>query len=139
MAGWQVIRRIAAISVYFTLLYSFREEGRQQPTDGCIVARARCRLNGSYESLQGGSTAEGMEDFTGGVTETINLQAADLPPDLFSVMCKAFDRKSLMGCSIDVSLLAYIHRALDILQLYSVYLIAILGSLTSDEMSGKMS
>jgi len=61
-----------------------------------------CRLNGSYESLQGGSTAEGMEDFTGGVTETINLQS-DVPNDLYAVMSRAFDRKSLMGCSIDVS------------------------------------
>jgi len=43
-----------------------------------------------------------MEDFTGGVTETINLQQ-DAPKDLFTVMCKAFDRKSLMGSSIDVS------------------------------------
>jgi len=60
------------------------------------------RLNGSYEALQGGCTAEAMEDFTGGVTETINLQQ-DAPKDLFTVMCKAFDRKSLMGSSIDVS------------------------------------
>jgi len=49
-----------------------------------------------------------MEDFTGGVTETINLQK-DVPQDLFTVMCKAFERKSLMGCSIDVSIV-YVAR-----------------------------
>jgi len=64
------------------------------------------RLNSSYEALQGGCAAEAMEDFTGGVTETINLQK-DTPRDLFTVMCKAFDRKSLIGSSIDVSSLSH--------------------------------
>jgi len=67
------------------------------------------RLNSSYEALQGGCAAEAMEDFTGGVTETINLQK-DTPRDLFTVMCKAFDRKSLIGSSIDVSIAHALNR-----------------------------
>ena len=43
-----------------------------------------------------------MEDFTGGVTETVNLQK-DVPKDLFTVMCKGFERKALMGCAVEVS------------------------------------
>ena len=62
-----------------------------------------CRLNGSYEALQGGSAAEAMEDFTGGVTETVDIQQKDVSGDLFTVMRKAFDRKSLMSCCVDVS------------------------------------
>lgn len=58
------------------------------------------RLHGSYESLKGGSTMEAMEDFTGGVGE--NYETKNCPDNLFSIMKKALDRGSMMGCSIDV-------------------------------------
>ena len=49
-----------------------------------------------------------MEDFTGGVTESTDLGNAD--PKLLTIMMKAFDRGSLMGCSIEVSLEKKYHR-----------------------------
>lgn len=58
------------------------------------------RLHGSYESLKGGSTMEAMEDFTGGVGEVYETQKS--PENLFSIMKKALDRGSMMGCSINV-------------------------------------
>lgn len=61
----------------------------------------RGRVNGCYEALAGGSTSEGFEDFTGGVTEWFDLRRP--PPGLFQVMLKALERGSLLGCSIDVS------------------------------------
>lgn len=43
-----------------------------------------------------------MEDFTGGVGEMYETKKA--PGNLFSIMKKALDRGSMMGCSIDVRL-----------------------------------
>lgn len=66
-----------------------------------VLTRAAHRVNGSYEALSGGSTSEGFEDFTGGVTEWYELRKA--PSDLYSIILKALERGSLLGCSIDVS------------------------------------
>jgi len=45
-----------------------------------------------------------MEDFTGGVTEMFDMKE-NVPANLFQIMLKASERNSLMGCSIDVSVL----------------------------------
>lgn len=66
-----------------------------------LLEKAYAKMHGSYEALKGGSTMEAMEDFTGGVGEHYDLKAA--PNDLFSVMKKALDRGSMMGCSINIT------------------------------------
>ena len=60
------------------------------------------RLSGSYEALTGGLTSEAMTDFTGGIVESISLNASS-PDDVYDVIFKAAERLSLMACSIDVS------------------------------------
>ncbi|XP_033480986.2 calpain-9 [Epinephelus lanceolatus] len=66
-----------------------------------LLEKAYAKLHGSYESLKGGSTLEAMEDFTGGVGEMYDTKSA--PSNLFTIMKKALDRGSMMGCSIDIS------------------------------------
>uniref|UniRef100_A0A3P9D3Z2 Si:dkey-19b23.13 n=1 Tax=Maylandia zebra TaxID=106582 RepID=A0A3P9D3Z2_9CICH len=64
------------------------------------------RLNGCYEALEGGNTAEALIDFTGGVSEPLSLnhEALRLHSDQRRALCqtltKVHEYKSLITCSI---------------------------------------
>ena len=70
-----------------------------------------CRLAGSYEALEAGNPAEALVDFTGGVSETVDLvqgnHANDLEKrkELFQKLYKYMDRESLVSASIKVRLI----------------------------------
>uniref|UniRef100_UPI0037E96BCC calpain-5 n=1 Tax=Semicossyphus pulcher TaxID=241346 RepID=UPI0037E96BCC len=71
-----------------------------------LLEKAYAKLNGCYEALEGGNTAEALIDFTGGVSEPLSLdrEALSLHSDqrktFFQTLAKAHDRKALITCSI---------------------------------------
>jgi len=62
------------------------------------------RLNGGYESIGiGGHTSNALVDFTGGISESIDLrQRRSAPGDLFDLMYAMMQKSSMMGCDIQV-------------------------------------
>ncbi|KAH8855093.1 Calpain-B [Schistosoma japonicum] len=65
-----------------------------------LLEKAYAKLVSSYDALRGGCTAEAMEDFTGGLTELVDL-GTKTPANLYGMMEHALNRASLMACSID--------------------------------------
>ncbi|XP_075448777.1 calpain-5 [Ascaphus truei] len=71
-----------------------------------LVEKAYAKLAGCYEALDGGNTADALVDFTGGVSEPIELSEEDYVTDenkrndLFERVLKVHSRGGLISCSI---------------------------------------
>ncbi|KAM6968605.1 calpain-1 catalytic subunit-like [Tautogolabrus adspersus] len=61
-----------------------------------LLEKAYAKVCGSYADMNAGTPAEAMVDFTGGVH--ISVQLTDPPPNLWELLCRAGQSKSLMGC-----------------------------------------
>jgi len=66
-----------------------------------LFEKAYAKLKGSYGNLERGETTYALVDFTGGISERINLlEKRHNPGDLFDVMYTVLKRSSMMGCEI---------------------------------------
>lgn len=67
------------------------------------------RVYGCYEALDGGNTADALVDFTGGVSEPVDLLEGQMASDevarnqLFERVLKVHNRDGLISCSIRVN------------------------------------
>lgn len=66
---------------------------------GALLEKAYAKLHGSYDALHGGNTCEAMADFSGGIIEFYDFEQAP-PHDLFQIIEKAYQHKSMMSASI---------------------------------------
>nr|XP_046269036.1 calpain-2 catalytic subunit-like [Scatophagus argus]XP_046269037.1 calpain-2 catalytic subunit-like [Scatophagus argus] len=61
-----------------------------------LLEKAYAKVCGSYSDMNAGTPSEALVDFTGGVH--ICVQLSDPPQNLWELMCRAGQSKSLMGC-----------------------------------------
>ncbi|KAK7904863.1 hypothetical protein WMY93_017470 [Mugilogobius chulae] len=61
-----------------------------------LLEKAYAKVCGSYSDMNSGTPAEALVDFTGGVHICVELSSP--PLDLWELMCRAGQSKSLMGC-----------------------------------------
>ncbi|XP_071979246.1 calpain-1 catalytic subunit-like [Engystomops pustulosus] len=82
------------------LLYSRSDT----PTEmwSALLEKAYAKVCGGYSVLQGGTIAETLEDFTGGMAESVSLSRYT-SEEVWEMVVEAERRKSLMACYIQVS------------------------------------
>ena len=84
-------------------------EGNSIDYDGLRVFILLYRVFGCYEVLDGGELSEALEDFTGGVSEPIDIVADNYATDqdkrdeLFKTMKKEAENHALLAAAIPVS------------------------------------
>ncbi|XP_063811190.1 calpain-1 catalytic subunit-like, partial [Pseudophryne corroboree] len=67
-----------------------------------LLEKAYAKVRGSYSALQGGTIPEALEDFTGGIAETVSLWR-HTPEEVWDMISQSESRKSLMACYIQAS------------------------------------
>ncbi|XP_070605591.1 calpain-5 isoform X2 [Erythrolamprus reginae] len=84
-----------------------------------LVEKAYAKLSGCYEALDGGNTGDALVDFTGGVSEPIDLVEGGYARDeakrnlLFERVLKVHNRGGLISCSIKAASAADMETRLD--------------------------
>ena len=65
-------------------------------------------MNGTYEALDGGNLSDALLDFSGGISETIDLKVGNYTSDeekrteLYKLLLKHMENHALMCCAVEV-------------------------------------
>lgn len=84
-----------------------------------LLEKAYAKLSGSYEALESGNPADALVDFTGGVSETIDLVKGDFKNDLekrkvlHQKLVKLLSRNAMASASIKVTSREEMEQQLD--------------------------
>jgi len=74
-----------------------------------LLEKAYAKVNGCYESLDGGNLSDALVDFTSGISETINIKDLKLSSDeqkrheFFKTLLKQKENHALMCCAVAAS------------------------------------
>ncbi|KAM7534176.1 hypothetical protein Aperf_G00000106156 [Anoplocephala perfoliata] len=108
------VAALACLSMHENLLFEFGYwvdvvvDDRLPTIGNCLCFVHSSDRNEFWSALlekayANGTTSEGMEDFTGGMSEVIDL-GDSAPKNLFSIMIRAHSRCSLLACTTDANL-----------------------------------
>jgi len=73
-----------------------------------LLEKAYAKVNGTYEALDGGNLSDALLDFTGGISEMIDIKAGGYGSDeekrkeFFNVLYKHKENHALMCCAVEV-------------------------------------
>ncbi|XP_029426985.1 calpain-1 catalytic subunit-like [Rhinatrema bivittatum] len=87
----------------------FTHSASQNEFWSALLEKAYAKINKSYACLKSGNISEAMEDFTGGIAESINVSSL-APQALWDFVNKALFKNSLLSCFIKVSNIADIGK-----------------------------
>jgi calpain, invertebrate len=77
---------------------------KQQPNEYWtpLLEKAYAKLYGNYEVLDAGQTYDALIDMSGGVEESFNLKDLGASKaNFWNILSKSFEKKSILGCSIN--------------------------------------
>lgn len=78
---------------------------REEPSEfwAALLEKAYAKLCGCYENLDGGSTTDALIDMSGGIQEQFeikDMKKTDQKEEIWQILIKSRQHKSLIGCSI---------------------------------------
>uniref|UniRef100_A0A8C5QJ67 Calpain catalytic domain-containing protein n=1 Tax=Leptobrachium leishanense TaxID=445787 RepID=A0A8C5QJ67_9ANUR len=74
-----------------------------------LLEKAYAKVCGGYPALQGGAIPEALEDFTGGIAESVSVSRQNVE-EIWETISQAEEDEALMGCYIQVSETADVGR-----------------------------
>nr|CAD7591791.1 unnamed protein product [Timema genevievae] len=100
--------------------YANLHSSHTNPYYSSITPHICLRLHGSYESLEGGHLCDALVDFTGGVSETLDLRAEDYSGNeekrshLFDSLHTEMNNHSLICATVTVNIISCVSHCLTI-------------------------
>ncbi|XP_074654273.1 calpain-B-like isoform X2 [Tubulanus polymorphus] len=115
-------------------------QNTNQPNEmwGPLIEKAYAKIHGSYQAINGGFIQDALVDFTGGLSEVINMKdKSKLPENMDSLLMKTLRMNSMLGSSIAKASLTVPGEVLLPNGLYAGHAYSITGMATVTDNAGE--